>query len=164
MTTQKDIEALVTHHLSMRGLARVPGPQLAFSWQGQPVMVSIDQSPYTGFFLTVHDRGRPLRQFRAHAGEYEWSQVAAIIAEIAASRLQHRRPSTSPEGVRENNRHLADELAAITGAGPSSRLSIEPSSSAPGRVRVKLSEVELDPPSVMQLFAAVSHALPTAKR
>ena len=91
-------------------------------------------------------------------------QVAAIVVEIAESRLQQRRPATSPEGVRENNRKIADQLATIVGAGPSSRLSIEPSSSVPGRVRVKMQEVELDPASVMQLFAAVSHALPTKQR
>lgn len=164
MTTRNDIESLVTQRLAMRGLARVPGPQLAFAHKGQPVVVSIDESPYTGFFVTVHDRGRPVRQFRARSGDYEWNAIAAVIAELAESRLQQRRPLTSPEGVRENNRKIADELATMTGAGPSSRLSIEPSSSVPGRVRVKLNEVELDPVSVMQLYAAVAHALPAKSR
>jgi hypothetical protein len=164
MTTKKDLESLVTQRLAMRGLARVPGPELAFVHKGQPVVVSIDESPYTGFFVTVHDRGRPVRQFRARSGDYEWNAIAAVIAELAESRLQQRRPTTSPEGVRESNRKIADELAMMTGAGPSSRLSIEPSSSLPGRVRVKLSEVELDPVSVMQLFAAVGHALPAKRR
>lgn len=164
MTTRNDIESLVTQRLTMRGLARVPGPELAFAHKGHAVTLSIDESPYTGFFVTVHDRGRPVRQFRARSGDYEWNAISAIIAELAESRLQQRRPLTSPEGVRENNRKIADELAAITGAGPSSRLSIEPSSSMPGRVRVKLNEVELDPVSVMQLFAAVGHALPAKRR
>jgi hypothetical protein len=52
-------------------------------------------------------------------------------------------------------------LSTITGAGPSSRLSIEPSAVTPGRVRVKLDEIDLDPVSVIQLYAAVSKALPT---
>jgi hypothetical protein len=147
MTTRNDIEALAVRQLAMRALMRAPGPQLAFAHKGQSVVVSIDESPYTGFFVTVHDRGRPVRQFRARSGDYEWNAIAAIIAEIAESRLQQRRPTTSPEGVRENNRRIADELTTIVGAGPSSRISIEPSSV-----------------SVMQLFAAVSHALPSKQR
>ena len=82
MASLRDLEALVTQNLAMRGPTHVPGPQLAFSWQGQPVMASIDPIPYTDFFLTVHDRGKPLWQFRARAGEYDWNQVGAIIAEI----------------------------------------------------------------------------------
>ena len=164
MTSRTDIEALAIRQLAMRGLVRAPGPELAFAHRGQAVAVTIDESPYTGYFVTVHDRGRPVRQFRARSGDYEWNSIAAIVAEIAESRLQQRRPTTSPEGVRENNRKIADQLSTIIGAGPSSRLSIEPSSSMPGRVRVKMQEVELDPQSVMQLFAAVAHALPAKQR
>jgi hypothetical protein len=164
MTTRSDLESLVTQRLAMRGLARVPGPELAFAHKDQAVAVSIDESPYTGFFVTVHDRGRPVRQFRVRSGDYEWNAIAAVITELAESRLQQRRPLTSPEGVRENNRKIADELSTMTGAGPSSRLSIEPSSSTPGRVRVKLNEVELDPVSVLRLYAAVAHVLPGKRR
>lgn len=59
------------------------------------------------------------------------------------------------------NQPLADELATITGAGPSSRLRIEPSSIRPGHVRV-LDGMDLDPASVMQLFTAAAHAKPLA--
>ena len=164
MTTTTDIVTLATRQLAMRGLARAPGPQLAFAHKGQAVAVSVDESPYTGYFVTLHDRGRPVRQFRMRSGDYDWNAIAAIIAEIAESHLQQRRPSTSPEGVRENNRKIADELTSIIGAGPSSRLSIEPSSSMPGRVRVRMQEVELDPASVMQIYAVVARAVPAKRR
>jgi len=163
MTSRKDLEALVTRNLAASGLAPVPG-QFAFAHKGQAVALTLDESPYTGYFLTVHDRGRAVRQFRPRAGHYDWGIIAAIIVEIAESRVQHRQAWTSPEGVRENNRRIAEELTTITGAGPESRLSIEPSSAVPGKVRVKLSEIELDPVSVMRLYAAVSHVLPPAKR
>jgi hypothetical protein len=66
---------------------------------------------------------------------------------------------TSPAGVKANNQGLADQLAALTGAGLSSPMTIEPSSAAPGRVRVKVPELDLDPDSVMLLQAVVSRAL-----
>ena len=162
MSTPLEIETLLTRYLAHEGLTRVPGP-LAFAHKGEPVKVSIDQSVYTGHFITVHDGTRVARQFRARGGSYEWGAIAALIMEIAESRLQRRLPLTTPAGVRAHNQQLADELNTMTGAGPSSRLKIEPSSAKPGRVRVKLEEVELDPGSVIQLYAAVAKALPPKK-
>jgi hypothetical protein len=159
MDSPADMEALVTRNLANQGLPRVPGV-LAFLHKGEAVKVTIDQSVYTGYFVTVHDGPRIARQFRARAGVYEWTAIAAQIVEIAESRLERRRPLSSAQGMKEHNRQIADELATMTGAGPSSRLQIEPSSAVRGRVRVKLDEVELDPMSVIQLYAVVAKALP----
>lgn len=162
MATPLEIETLVTRHLTTRGLTRVPG-QFAFAHKGEAIKLSVEQSVYTGHFVSVHEGGRVARQFRARAGVYEWAAIAALIVELAESRLQQRQPLTTPAGVRAHNQQLADELNTMTGAGPSSRLKIEPSSAVPGRVRVKLDEVELDPVSVIQLYAAVAKALPPKK-
>jgi hypothetical protein len=157
METQTELEARATRNLVSRGLTRDP-ERLAFVYRGHPVTVTIDQSVYRGFYVTVHDGHRPPHQYRAHLGEYDWDEIATHIKQIADSHLP--RPVAAPVTVTEQNQQLADELATITGAGPSSRLSIKPSDRTPGRVRVKLDEVELDPVSVIQLYAAVSRSLP----
>ena len=159
VANEKALLALLTASLAKRGLTRGEGAP-AFCHKGQAVTVSIEQSVYTGYYVTVHDRGRPARQFRSHAGNYDWNGIANLIIEIAESRLERRLPLTTPAGVRANNRGLADKLTAMTGTGPSSQMTIEPSSSAPGRVRVRVEELDLDPDSVMQLYAVVSRALP----
>ena len=159
MQTEKELVALMTARLGSRGLVRVAGP-LAFAHKGQAVSLSIEQSVYTGHYVTVHDRGRPARQFRAHGGNYDWNDIANLIIEIAESRLEKRLPTTTPAGVRANNRALAEKLTELTGAGPSSQMIIEPSSTAPGRVRVRVQELDLDQDSVMQLHALVSRATP----
>jgi len=159
MQTEKELVALMTARLGSRGLTRVAGP-LAFAHKEQAVSLSIDESVYTGYYITVHDRGRPARQFRAHAGDYDWNDIANLIVEIAESRLERRLPLTTPAGVRANNRALAEKLTAMTGAGPSSQMMIEPSSTAPGRVRVRVQELDLDPDSVMELYRVVSRAAP----
>jgi hypothetical protein len=117
ITTPEELEALVTHHLTIRGLARAPGRQLAFAHKGQPVVMSIDPSPYTGFILTVHDRGKPLRQFRPRAGEYDWNAVAGFIAEIASNRLFGRRLWSRPEVETEDEVPQARQRFANTRAG-----------------------------------------------
>ena len=154
---EKNLLAVMTASLAKHGLTPVEG-QLAFAHKGETVTVSIEQSVYTGYYIIVHDRRRPARQFRAHAGNYDWNSIAHLIIEIAESRLEKRLPVTTPAGVRANNRPLADKLAELTGAGPLSPMTIEPSSSAPGRVRVRVEELDLDPDSVMQLYAVVSRA------
>jgi hypothetical protein len=158
LESEEQVVALLTAGLRNRGLVRVPGP-LAFAHKGESVTLSIDRSVYRGFYVTVHDRGRPARQFRAHAGNYDWNSIANLIVEIAESRLERRAPVTSPAGVKANNQGLADQLAALTGAGLSSPMTIEPSSAAPGRVRVRVPELDLDPDSVMLLQTVVSRAL-----
>lgn len=159
MQTEKDLVALLTASLAGRGLVRVAG-ELAFAHKGHAVSLSVEQSVYTGYYITVHDRGRPARQFRAHAGNYDWHGIANLIIEIAESRLEQRLPVTTPAGVKANNRALAEKLSELTGAGPSSQMMIEPSASAPGRVRVKVQELDLDPDSVLQLHGVLSRALP----
>ncbi len=145
----------VVRALAQRGLARAPGP-LAFVHKGQSIHVTIDASVYRGHFVTVHDSPRPPRQFRATVGGYDWNAIASHIVEIAERRISPPGPVPTLAQVKDQNRQLADELSTITGAGPNSRLSIQPSPSAPGRVRVRLDEVDLDPVSVIQIFAAVS--------
>ncbi len=159
MEPRRNWEEIATQNLASRGLSRVPG-KLAFVHKGQAVEVSVEQSVYRGFFVTVHDRGRAPVQFRERAGDFDWNAIAATIVAIAQSGLPNAAPTSNPAEVQAQNRHLADELSTITGAGPSSRLSIKPSAVAPGRVRVKLDEIDLDPVSVIQLYAAVSKALP----
>ncbi len=159
MHPHQDWEGIATRNLASRGLARVPG-KLAFIHKGQAVEVSIERSVYRGLFLTVHDRARTPVQFRERAGDFDWNAIAATIVAIAQSRLPKETTSDNAAAVQAQNRHLADELSTITGAGPASRLSIEPSAVTPGRVRVKLDEIDLDPVSVIQLYAAVSKALP----
>lgn len=163
MSNPKDLEALAVRELAARGLTRVPG-KFAFAHRLQAVAMTVDESPYRGHYLTVHDPGRPARQFRQCAGHFDWHMIAATIVEIAESRLQEQQARAGNDRVRESNRRIATELATITGTGPDSQLSIQPSSAAPGKVRVRLSDVELDPASVMRLYAAVSHALPPARR
>ncbi|HVO89345.1 MAG TPA: hypothetical protein VMV45_12445 [Casimicrobiaceae bacterium] len=155
----QQLEALATRSLAARGLQRAPG-DLAFSHKGQVVTMTIERSVYRGHFVTLHDGRRPPQQFRAVGGGYDWNAIAAAIVEIAESRIRPAAHAPTPAEVKDQNRQLADELNTITGAGGESRLSIQPSTSAPGRVRVRLDEIDLDPVSVMQLYAAVGHALP----
>ena len=155
----RNLEILATHSLAQRGLARAPDA-LAFAHKGQLVKVTIEKSVYRGHFLAVHDGTRQPRQFRALAGGYDWNAIAACIREVAERRSEPRAPVPTPAQVKDQNRRLADELSTLTGAGPSSHLSIQPSSSAPGRVRVRLEEIDLDPASVIQLYTAVARALP----
>ena len=158
LESEQQVVALLTASLRNRGLVRVPGP-LAFAHRGESVALSIDRSVYRGFYVTVHDRGRPVRQFRANGGNYDWNSIANLIVEIAQSRLERREPVTSPGGVKANNERLAEQLVALTGAGSSSPMIIEPSPAAPGRLRVRVPELDLDPDSVMLLQTVVSRAL-----
>lgn len=108
----------------------------------------------------VHDGARPPRQFRERIGDFDWNLIAAHIVDIAEARVRTRPVAApTPAQVRALNQPLADELATITGAGPASRLRIEPSSTKPGHVRVQLDGVDLDPVSVLQLFTAAAGAV-----
>ena len=155
----RNVEILAERALTQRGLTRAPGP-LAFVYAGQQVQVTVDKSLYRGHFITVHDGHRPARQFRATAGGYDWNMIAAHIIEIAKQRIEPVACTPKPAQIKDQNRQLADELSTITGMGPDSRLSIQPSPNAPGRVRVRLDEIDLDPVSVIQLYTAVAGALP----
>jgi hypothetical protein len=47
----------------------------------------------------------------------------------------------------------------MIGAGLSNHISMEPSQAAPGRVRVRLHELDLEPMAALRLYAAVSSVL-----
>jgi hypothetical protein len=152
-----DLQILAVRSLAQRGLTRAPGA-FAFVYKGQKVKVAIEASVYRGYFVTVYDGLRPTRQFRACYGAYDWNAIAAHIIEVAERKIAPLERAPTPAQFKNQNRRLADELSTITGAGPNSPLSIQPSPSAPGLVRFRLDEVDLDPVSVIQIYAAVSRA------
>lgn len=164
METSAQLEAVLTAQLQRRELLRAPGG-LAFVHRGEAVKVTIDQSVYTGWFVTVHDRGQAIQRFRARAGAYDWNAIAALIKQVAAARqsLQTAPVAGAHAGVRQQNEQLASDLAKLTASGTNSAMKIAPSGS-PGQVRVQLPEMDLDPVSVLQLFAVVRHALPAARK
>jgi hypothetical protein len=158
---RNELEALAVRSLTQRALAR-GAESLAFVHNGQTVKVSIENSVYRGHFVNVHDGARPAHQFRALAGGYDWNAIAACIREIADQRNARVVEKATGHAIKDENRRLADELATITGADPDSRLSIRPSPTAPGRVRVRLDDVDLDPVSVIQIYAAVTRGKQTS--
>lgn len=139
METSAQLEAALVAQLAARGLRRAPGP-LAFVHRGNPVRVSIRESLYRGLFVTVHDKPYGMQQFRAHDGAYDWDAIAACIVEFVDRRLPVVTEPTPP--------------AVTTGA-----LTIQSSPASPGQVRVKLSELDLDPLSAMQLYALLQQAV-----
>jgi hypothetical protein len=152
------LKAALRDNLLRRGLRPLHG-QLAFVHKGRIVELSVDESLYRGPFVSVLEQRRTVREFRAHHGSYDWNAIANAIVDVAEGRsATHGRSGvrTAAEGI---NRKLADDLKAMLGPG-ASPLTIEPSAATPGRVRVKLSEIELDPLAVIQLFAALARALP----
>ena len=154
------VENLATRSLAQRGLARASGSAFGFVHKGQMVEVSVERSVYRGHFISVHDGRQPPRQFRAIAGGYDWNVIAAYIKEVAERRASSPVSVAAANQLKEQNRQLADDLSTLTGAGPKSSLSIQPSPCAPGRVRVRVDEIDLDPASVLQLYAVVARALP----
>jgi hypothetical protein len=152
------LKAALRDNLLQRGLRALHG-QLAFVHRGRIVQLAVDESLYRGPFVVVLEQGRPVREFRAHDGAYDWNAIANAIVDVAEGRpATHGRAGTRT-GAEGANRKLADDLNAMLGPGVSP-LTIEPSAATPGRVRVKLSEIELDPLAVLQLFAALARALP----
>ena len=139
METSAQLEAALVAQLAARGLRRAPGP-LAFVHRGNVVRVSIRESLYRGLFVTVHDKPYGMQQFRAHDGAYDWDAIAACIVELVDRRLPAQ--------------HVESPPAAVT-TGP---LTIQSSPASPGQVRVKLSELDLDPLSAMQLYALLQQA------
>ncbi len=154
-----ELEAMVVRNLTMRGLTRVPN-RLAFMHEREVVEIAIEQSVYTGYFVVVLDGHRKPRHFRARAGAYDWNAIAACIVEIAARRPAATMTKSPAPSVRQQNERLARDLATFISAGSGSAVAIEPSSKAPGRVRVTLPDVDLDPITVMRLFEVVREALP----
>jgi hypothetical protein len=157
MQTKEQLKTVLKEHLVYRGLRPVRG-QLAFMHKGKIVELQVHESLYRGPFVVVLERGRAVREFRAHAGDYDWNGIAEAVIDVAEGRAAQGR-SGARSGAIDANERLANDLKSMIGPS-SSHLSIEPSSQTPGRVRVKLHEVELDPLSVLQLFAALARAQP----
>lgn len=159
MQSRETLQLTLKEHLLYRGLRPLHG-RLAFVHKGEIVELDIDESLYRGPFVTVLERGRVVREFRAQGGNYDWDGIAAAVIEVAEGRGTEGRSGARSGGGLDVNQKLANDLKSMIGPESASRLSIEPSSQTPGRVRVKLHEVELDAVAVLQLFAAVSRALP----
>jgi hypothetical protein len=144
MQDLRKFEATLATELLLRGLRRAPGG-LAFIHDGQPVRVSVGESLYRGLVVTV-DAPPAARQFRAaRDGAHDWDAIAAAIVDAVRRRKGEDQREAAP-----NQRDAG--------------LSIRPSPTTPGRVRVRLSEMELDAYSAMQLYAVLQHALPTLRR
>lgn len=158
MQAKEALKSLLKQNLMYRGLRAVQG-RLAFSYKGEIVELAVDESLYRGTFIAVLERGRSVREFRAYDGDYDWNAIAVAVMEVAEARTASARV-TRTSAVDAANRKLANDLRSIIGPG-STPLTIEPSTATPGRVRVKVDEVELDPAAVLQLFAALSRALTT---
>ena len=156
MQTQQ-IHDLITRKLRARGLVAHPG-KLVFTHKGQAVALTIAETIYRGHFVTVTDQGRKVREFRMAGGEFDWDEMASAVVAVAEGRL-----ASVKSQLRNTDRQLAMDLRAMVANGTSSHLSIEPSPVMPGRLRVKLQELDLDPSSVMQLCATLSRALAAAQ-
>lgn len=139
MKTLQQLETVLVHQLAKRGLRRATGP-LAFVYRGIVVRVTLKESLYRGLFVTVHDNVHGAQQFRARDGSYDWDAIARAVMEVID---RHREPA---------RRHAAVNAP----------LSIRPSTASPGRLRVSMTEMDLDPVSVMQLYAVVRNAMPAA--
>lgn len=140
MEAHESLEADVERQLMKRGLAPVPGA-LAFVHRGQAVRLEIGESVYRGLIVTVHDTAGRRRQFRSQDGQFDWDAIASAIVAIAERRHADRtgqRPSARP-------------------APATAPFSIQPAA-APGRMRVNLSNMELDPVAAMQLYVLLRQA------
>jgi hypothetical protein len=158
MRSKEALKSMLKQHLMYRGLRAVQG-RLAFSYKGEIVELDVNESLYRGTYIAIVERGRAVREFRAHDGEYDWNAIAVTVMEVAEARnprMRHARPA----GLDAINHKLASDLRSMVGPEATSHLSIEPSTATPGRVRVRVDEVELEPAAVLQLFAALSRVLP----
>jgi len=158
MRSTQTLTAELKEHLLYRGLRPLHG-QLAFAYKGRIVQLAVDESLYRGPFVSVLAHGRPVREFRAQAGQYDWDAIAAAVIDVAEGRATHGRSGNRGNPIDAANQKLANDLRSMLGPG-ANPITIEPSGTTPGRVRVKLQEVELDPLAVLQLFAALARALP----
>ena len=138
---QDALEADLGRQMMKRGLAPVPDA-LAFVHRGQAVRLEIGESVYRGLIVTVYDTAAQRRQFRAADGAFDWEAIAAAIVDIA-------------------DRRLADRAGVPRAPAPApaarSPFSIRPAAS-PGRMRVNLSDMELDPVAAMQIYVLLRQA------
>jgi hypothetical protein len=159
MRSKDALKSMLKQNLMYRGLRAVQG-RLAFSYKGEIVEVEVNESVYRGTYIAVMERGRAAREFRAHNGDYDWNAIAVTVMEVSEARNPRARHAARPPGVDAANRKLANDLRSMIGPESTSHLWIEPSAATPGRVRVRVDEVELEPAAVLQLFAALSRVLP----
>jgi hypothetical protein len=136
---RQQLEAILEGQLGKRGLPRAPGGALAFTHETDTVRVTLGESVYRGLIVTVHDTPRP-RQFRAIDGTFDFDAIADAIVDVA-------------------KRRRADRTGPAKAVPPRAQVpfSIQPGA-APGRMRVNVSDMELDPVSAMQLYALLRHA------
>jgi len=158
MRSKDALKSMLKQNLMYRGLRAVQG-RLAFSYKGEIVELAVNDSVYRGTYIAVMERGRAAREFRAYNGDYDWNAIAVAVMEVAEARNPRPRHAR-PAGIDAANRKLANDLRSMIGPESTSRLSIEPSTATPGLVRVRVDAVELEPAAVLQLFAALSRALP----
>jgi hypothetical protein len=144
MKTLQQLESVLVNELARRGLRRAPGP-LSFLHRGRVVRVTLKESLYRGLFVSVHDGLQRTQQFRAHDGAYDWDAIARSVTAVVARQL----PTPAAKRAQVNNVDAS--------------LSIRPSVASPGRLRVALSEMDLDPVSAMQLYALIRDALPAPR-
>jgi hypothetical protein len=147
---------LLTGNLLSRGLGRVHG-QLAFVHKGEAISLRVDATIYRGSFITIIDRGHKVREFRAGVAGFNWNAIAVAIVDVAERRLKAPEPAETTAA--SSSERSAADLWAMLGSGVPSQLSLEPSQDKPGRVRVRLKELDLDPVAALQLYAAVSRVL-----
>jgi hypothetical protein len=140
MANPKQLETILEGQLRLRGLPRAPGA-LAFAHDGDVVRVSLGESVYRGLVVTVHAGADGPRQFRAVEGTYDWDAIADCIVETAERRRAER-------GGRSRSASRSAHSAPFT---------IAPSAS-PGRMRVNLANMDLEPAAAMQLYALLRQA------
>ena len=140
MKTLQQLETALVNELGRLGLRRATGA-LGFIHRGTFVRVTLKESLYRGLFVTVHDNVHGAQQFRTHDGAYDWEAIAAAVVAV----VDRQR---APQGSRP-----------AASRGPGAPLSIRPSTASPGRMRVALEEMDLDPVSAMQLYALVRNAM-----
>ena len=151
MPSKERLKSDLKEHLLYRGLRPLHG-QLAFVHKGQVVQLAVDESLYRGRFVAVLDAGWPVREFRAKAGHYDWDAIAQAVIEVAEGRVTHGRSGSRAPVIDAANQKLANDLKSMLGPG-SSQLTIEPSPATPGRVRVKLQEIELEHAGLNAIFS-----------
>lgn len=158
MESMQEIETLLTGQLLSRGLERVPG-QMAFVHKEQAVALKADTTIYRGFYISVLERGYTVREFRSRTAAFDWDTIAATIVGVAERRAEPRPPNGTGNESGVASKSPDASLWKMIGAGLSSQLSLEPSVDSPGRVRVNMRGLDLDPVAALQLYAAVSRVL-----
>jgi hypothetical protein len=137
--TNAALETVLERQMRRRGLARMPDA-LAFVHDGQIVRLEIGESVYRGPIVTVHDSSERPHQFRSLEGQFDWDAIAACIVVVAARKRADRAGSRRAPTPRSD-----------------APFSIQPSTD-PGRMRVNLSNMELDPVAAMQLYVLLRQA------